>query len=154
MSVILCYLTLILTIDDVTRLGVMTKPDMLPSGSTKALQLWLDIIEGRAHNLNHGYYCTLQPNDDQRSKSISSADARAAEKLFFQITLPWSRSTQLQRFGTGNLIAALSRLLVSVIDKTYVAPQLPRFHRKLISYACCTAFPKSKSRPGRVLMLA
>ncbi|KAG7448030.1 P-loop containing nucleoside triphosphate hydrolase protein [Guyanagaster necrorhizus] len=99
-------------------IGVLTKPDMLTAGSTKALDLWLDVIEGRRHPLTHGYYCTRQPDDRDRQESITPEQARAKEKLFFETSLPWSKSTQTKRFGTNNLIDILSRLLIQVINET------------------------------------
>ncbi|KAK0239883.1 P-loop containing nucleoside triphosphate hydrolase protein [Armillaria nabsnona] len=99
-------------------IGVLTKPDMLTVGSTKALDLWLDVIEGRRHPLTHGYYCTRQPDDKDREESITPEQARAKEKLFFETTPPWSKCTQQKRFGTNNLIDTLSRLLIQVINET------------------------------------
>ncbi|KAK0196875.1 P-loop containing nucleoside triphosphate hydrolase protein [Armillaria mellea] len=99
-------------------IGVLTKPDMLTVGSTKALDLWLDVIEGRRHPLAHGYYCTRQPDDKDREESITPEQARAKEKLFFETTPPWSKCTQQKRFGTNNLIDTLSRLLIQVINET------------------------------------
>lgn len=98
----------------------MTKPDMLTAGSTKALDLWLDVIEGRRHSLTHGYYCTRQPNDAERNDDITFAKAREAEADYFSKTLPWSASVQKQHFGTNNLISTLSTLLVQIIKDAYV----------------------------------
>jgi hypothetical protein len=100
--------------------GVMTKPDMLSAGSTKARELWLDVIEGRRHVLSHGYYCTRQPDDAERSESISTAEARQNEKYFFENTPPWSTSNYQQRLGTQNLISRLSELLVQIINNSCV----------------------------------
>ncbi|KAF8064448.1 P-loop containing nucleoside triphosphate hydrolase protein, partial [Lyophyllum atratum] len=99
-------------------IGVMTKPDMLTSGSTKARDIWLDIIEGRRHPLVHGYYCTRQPDDEQRKADITPAEARVAEAAFFLSTHPWSTSPRKDRFGTTHLIATLSKLLVGIINDT------------------------------------
>lgn len=96
----------------------MTKPDMLTAGSTKARDLWLDVIEGRKHSLTHGYYCTRQPDDAERSNGISSAGARTAEVDYFSKTAPWGNSGHKHRFGTSNLIATLSVLLVQIIKDT------------------------------------
>ncbi|KAJ6623842.1 hypothetical protein B0H10DRAFT_2186906 [Mycena sp. CBHHK59/15] len=41
--------------------------------STKSRALWLDVIEGRQHKLLHGYYCTWQPDDEERAKGITSS---------------------------------------------------------------------------------
>ncbi|KAJ7735808.1 P-loop containing nucleoside triphosphate hydrolase protein [Mycena metata] len=96
-------------------IGVLTKPDLLSTGS-KVRDLWLDVIEGRKHVLHHGYYCTRQPDDDERSRNISSTQARRAENEFFAETAPWSTSTQRDRFGTENLVSTLSTLLVQIIN--------------------------------------
>jgi len=98
----------------------MTKPDMLTTGSTKALQHWLNVIEGRSNMLAQGYYCTCQPDDAARSGSISTADARQNEKDFFRSTEPWSTSSHKHRFGTPNLISRLSELLVQIINSSCV----------------------------------
>lgn len=100
------------------RVGVMTKPDTLPSGATKARDLWLDVIEGRRHVLKHGYYCTRQPDDDERSKGITNTQAREAEMAFFRDHTPWSTSTMKSRFGTSQLVSSLSTLLTRIIYET------------------------------------
>ncbi|KAJ7449129.1 P-loop containing nucleoside triphosphate hydrolase protein [Mycena galericulata] len=96
-------------------IGVLTKPDVLSTGSN-VRALWLDVIEGRKHPLHHGYYCTRQPDDDERSNNITPAEARRAENVFFANTAPWSTSTQTERFGTDNLVSTLSTLLVQIIN--------------------------------------
>ncbi|KAJ7108734.1 P-loop containing nucleoside triphosphate hydrolase protein [Mycena epipterygia] len=96
-------------------IGVLTKPDMLSTGS-KVRDLWLDVIEGRKHALHHGYYCTRQPDDDERNNKITPAQARRAEVAFFAKTAPWSTSTHKDRFGTDNLVSTLSTLLVQIIN--------------------------------------
>lgn len=98
----------------------MKKPDMLTLGSTKARDLWLDVIEGRRHPLAHGYYCTRQPDDAERSSGITSTNARVTESNFFKETSPWSTSVHKHRFRTNNLISTLSALLIQVIKDTYV----------------------------------
>ncbi|PSR74398.1 hypothetical protein PHLCEN_2v9906 [Hermanssonia centrifuga] len=100
----------------------MAKPDTLPLGATKSRDLWLDVVEGRRFPLHHGYYCTRQPDDHERAKGITGAQARAAEQEFFAKTAPWFDSSHLHRFGIGNLVANLSRLLTQIIDDTYVCP--------------------------------
>ncbi|KAJ3998695.1 P-loop containing nucleoside triphosphate hydrolase protein [Lentinula boryana] len=97
-------------------IGVLTKPDMLTTGSTKVARLWLDVLEDRRHPLRHGYYCTRQPDDDERSAGIAQKQAREAEEKFFKTTVPWCQSTSPTRFGTQNLVCTLSRLLVQVIN--------------------------------------
>ncbi|KAK7040880.1 hypothetical protein VNI00_009476 [Paramarasmius palmivorus] len=102
--------------DGKRTIGVMTKPDMLGPGSRKALDLWLDVIEGRRHPLTHGYYCTRQPNDEERGEQMTSQRARQLEEQFFKTTAPWSKSAHAYRFGTANLSKALSKHLIKIID--------------------------------------
>ncbi|KAJ6610621.1 P-loop containing nucleoside triphosphate hydrolase protein [Mycena sp. CBHHK59/15] len=101
--------------EGVRTIGVMTKPDMLSTGSMKSRALWLDVIEGQKHQLRHGYYCTRQPDDDERAKGITTVEARKAEIDFFSRTAPWATSSQKDRFGTENLVSTLSTLLVKII---------------------------------------
>ncbi|KAJ7037326.1 P-loop containing nucleoside triphosphate hydrolase protein [Mycena alexandri] len=96
-------------------IGVLTKPDMLSVGS-KVRDLWLDVIEGRKHILMHGYFCTRQPDDDERAKNITPAQARRAETTFFAETTPWSTTKYKERFGTENLVSSLSTILVQIIN--------------------------------------
>lgn len=58
----------------------MTKPDMLNTGSTKALSQWLDVIEGRRHPLVHGYYCTRQMNDAERSNAADVLETSESDE--------------------------------------------------------------------------
>ena len=123
----------------------MTKPDMLTLGSTKARDLWLDVIEGRRHSLTHGYYCTRQPDDAERSAGVTSANARVTESTYFKETVPWSTSAHKHRFGTNNLIATLSALLVQVIKDTYVV-SYPASDQKSITTFICSQASKSSRR--------
>ncbi|KAH9843658.1 P-loop containing nucleoside triphosphate hydrolase protein [Rhodofomes roseus] len=127
--------------DGSRTIGVMTKPDTLSPGSIKAKNLWLEILEGRAqgHRLRHGYYCTRQPDDGERTTGITSAEAREAERRFFESTGPWSTSTEQQRFGTGNLVKYLSKMLTEIINK--VLPRLQHDVEQKLS-ACCAGLRK------------
>ena len=97
--------------------GVLTKPDTLPASSTHARNMWLEVLEGRTHSLKHGYYCTRQPDDDERDAGITMAGARAAEAAFFANNAPWSTSLHQQRLGIDNLIKTLSTLLIHIINE-------------------------------------
>ncbi|KAJ3710473.1 P-loop containing nucleoside triphosphate hydrolase protein [Lentinula raphanica] len=96
-------------------IGVLTKPDMLQSGSSKMLQNWLDVLEGRRHPLQLGYFCTRQPDDDERMDGALPIQAREKEEDFFKNTLPWCNSESSARFGTKRLVDTLSRLLTGFI---------------------------------------
>ncbi|KIJ68611.1 hypothetical protein HYDPIDRAFT_146952 [Hydnomerulius pinastri MD-312] len=97
-------------------IGVLTKPDQLAVTSTKARANWLEVLEGRKHQLLHGYYCTRQPDDAERAEGITPAESRAAEAKFFSSTTPWSKTLSPERLGTGNLVGALSEHLVRLIN--------------------------------------
>ncbi|PBK80191.1 hypothetical protein ARMGADRAFT_1003277 [Armillaria gallica] len=105
-------------------IGVLTKPDMLPEGSVKTRALWLDVVEGRRFPLKHGYYCTRHPDDADRSQGMTSEEARKAEMEFFARTEPWNISIKLHYFGVKNLTAALSSLLIQVIQEALPKIQL------------------------------
>ncbi|KAI0753579.1 hypothetical protein BC629DRAFT_1554707 [Irpex lacteus] len=103
-------------------IGVLTKPDTLTAGAVKSKENWLAVLEGRRDKTTHGYFCTRQPDDDERTKGITSAEARRAEKTFFESTSPWSGSKHRKRFGTENLVENLATLLSKVIDETPPPP--------------------------------
>ncbi|PBK78915.1 hypothetical protein ARMSODRAFT_947905 [Armillaria solidipes] len=105
-------------------IGVLTKPDMLPEGSVKNRALWLDVVEGRRFPLKHGYYCTRHPDDADRSQGMTSEEARKAEMEFFARMEPWNISIKPHYFGVKNLTAALSSLLIQVIQEALPKIQL------------------------------
>ncbi|KAF7326063.1 hypothetical protein MKEN_00457600 [Mycena kentingensis (nom. inval.)] len=99
-------------------IGVLTKPDMLNSKSNAAKN-WLDVIEGRTHLLQHGYYCTRQPDDAERANNITAEQARSAEERFFRTEKPWAAAgaEHRDRLGTANLVATLSSLLEQIMNE-------------------------------------
>lgn len=101
-------------------LGVLTKPDMLPPGSIESVERWLATIEGRRHALHHGYYCTRQPDELQRSKNMTHSQASDMETTFFRETSPWRNCSVTERLGIANMIPNLSRLLVHLINERCV----------------------------------
>ncbi|KAI0066060.1 P-loop containing nucleoside triphosphate hydrolase protein [Artomyces pyxidatus] len=109
-------------------IGVLTKADVVAKGS-KSRNLWLEVIEGRRRPLLHGYYCTRQPDDDERERGISPTEARQAEAAYFDQNAPWSTSTHKHRFGIKNLAATLSPLLEKVIKDS-----LPNIYEKATEY--------------------
>ncbi|KAH9937926.1 P-loop containing nucleoside triphosphate hydrolase protein [Epithele typhae] len=116
-------------------IGVMTKPDTLSAGSTKARDLWLEVLEGRRHPLRHGYYCTRQPDDDERARGVSGIAARDAELAFFRSTPPWATSSHQRRFGTTHLVQNVSKLLTQIIRKA-----LPTIREQVaLNLAGCTS---------------
>ena len=101
----------------------MTKPDTLTAGSTKARQMWLDVLEGGSHPLLHAHYCTRQPDDDERIHGVSGAAARQLEASFFSTTSPWANADCQDRLGTTNLVKNISKLLTRIIREPCVKPK-------------------------------
>ncbi|TFY58284.1 hypothetical protein EVJ58_g6511 [Rhodofomes roseus] len=132
--------------DGSRTIGVMTKPDTLGAGSVKAKDLWLDILEGRAqvHRLRHGYYCTRQPDDAERSAGITAAEAREAEARFFSGTAPWDTSVEKQRFGTDNLVNYLSNMLTEIINGV-----IPRLQRE-VDHKLSACYAELKTMPQQI----
>ena len=99
-----------MALPDCGVLAVLTKADLV---ATKAeITHWLDVITGRVHPLKHGYYCTRQPDDDERANGVTQEEARALETSFFANTAPWAHHASSERFGTQNLVTNLRRLIV------------------------------------------
>ncbi|KAI0650569.1 P-loop containing nucleoside triphosphate hydrolase protein [Trametes meyenii] len=96
-------------------IGVLTKPDALPVSSTGARALWINVIEGRTHQTKHGYYCTRQPDDAERERNISFAEARLLEEKFFAESAPWASSAHRHRFGVVNLTRSVGERLTELI---------------------------------------
>ncbi|OCH96157.1 hypothetical protein OBBRIDRAFT_719052 [Obba rivulosa] len=111
-------------------IGVITKPDTLPAGSTGSRREWLEIFEGRSHQLKHGYYCTRQPDDDVRAQGQSEAEALAAEEAFFATSPIWSNTAQRNRLGTRNLVSALSEVLARMAGEN-VPILLKQVHKQI-----------------------
>ncbi|KAF4578240.1 hypothetical protein EYR36_000047 [Pleurotus pulmonarius] len=100
-------------------IGVVTKPDCLPPGAIDSRRRWKDIFLGRAHQLNHGYYCVRLPDDSERARQASRADSAAIAAQFFRDTKPWKDVDMNQRrFGIPNLVSDVSRLLVELIERS------------------------------------
>ncbi|TFK69296.1 hypothetical protein BDN72DRAFT_959668 [Pluteus cervinus] len=109
-------------------IGVLTKPDMLTSGSLDAHDFWVKVLSGAGpYALKRGYFCSKQPDDQQRRSGITPADARKAERDFFAGVEPWARIADNQisggihlrdRFGLPSLVASLSDSLVEIIGQS------------------------------------
>jgi GTPase SAR1 family protein len=112
-------------------IGILTKPDMLSEGSVNARQSWLDVIEGRKHKLNHGYYCVRLPDDAQRAQRLSRSAFQRIAADYFDTTAPWSGVADRGRFGIPAFVTDISVLLVNHIKK--VIPELRRNAEQLLA---------------------
>ena len=95
---------------------MLTKPDTLLPGASGARKRWQDVIQGREHKLRHGYYCVRLPDDEERMRKVTRADALKIANEFFENNLPWNTIPDRNRFGIPNLVMDISRLLVSLIE--------------------------------------
>ncbi|KAK2805714.1 hypothetical protein FQN51_009217 [Onygenales sp. PD_10] len=97
-------------------LGVLTKPDRIVD--TEGYEQWREILRGEKFAVGHEYYVVRNnPNP-----SIEHSIAREEEEEFFSVG-PWIHelSEFNGRFGTRNLQAALSKLLMAEIERSLPA---------------------------------
>ena len=108
-----------------THIGVLTKPDRIPSGDEEH---WLRFIRNDAEPLANGWFTVKQPGSNDLKSGITWAEAREQEKRFFTSTAPWSSAETFcqRRFGTQNLTEALSKILSDLIKRRCALP-----HRRM-----------------------
>lgn len=94
--------------------GVMTKPDRLPAGDR--YEEISKILAKEIFPQGHGWFVTMQPNQDKLNRGITADEARVQEAAFF-VQHPWSTvlSTYNDLFGTAQLQMALSQKLAELI---------------------------------------
>ncbi|KAJ7689053.1 P-loop containing nucleoside triphosphate hydrolase protein [Mycena rosella] len=107
-------------------IAVLTKPDILGVGATGSRQNWKDILEGKKHQLTHGYFCVRLRDDAERSRELSRAESERRAAAYFDTTQPWRDIVDRTRFGVPNLASFLSKLLVARIETN-----LPTLRHKL-----------------------
>lgn len=96
-------------------LGVLTKADTVQEGEHDT---WLRFMQ----NAGSEYFVTCSSGEAARKKNPTFAEARAAERTFFQNTEPWVSQKQLKdRLGTGNLTTFLSIRLSEYISQKCVS---------------------------------
>ena len=100
-------------------IGVLTKPDNLRSGDLGALARWVDVLQGKSNKLTHGYYCVRLPDDAERSRNITRAEAERIEHEFFETRDPWKELANRRRLGIPQFVSELSSLFMSLIEKQY-----------------------------------
>lgn len=105
--------------------GVLTKPDRIPTGEEST---WLKFLRNEQEPLVNHWYCVKQPGSQTLKDGISWAEARKQENDFFALTQPWSTvEPQYQKFlRTSNLTERLSTILSELIAK-----RLPEIHKEL-----------------------
>lgn len=98
-------------------IGVLTKPDRLPTGDP--LSAWYSVLAGGTFAVGHGYFVTKQPSQNQLDVGMTHDQARQAENNYFSRE-PWTTTFSLfeERFGTRQLQAALSQKLTRQIQQS------------------------------------
>ena len=99
--------------------GVLTKPDRIPSGEEKN---WLPFIRNEKETLENNWYCVKQPSSSDIKQGITWAQARRREEEFFATTEPWSDLDAVYQkyLGTSNVVDRLSSILSDLISKRSV----------------------------------
>ncbi|KAL5422835.1 hypothetical protein PMIN04_004351 [Paraphaeosphaeria minitans] len=98
-------------------IGVLTKPDLLPAGSSyEPLQKVLSNVELK---FGHGYFVVKNPDQVMLNDRLAHREARMQEKHFFTTQHPWCTNLQSHsgRFGTANLQQFLSEKLAGQMVK-------------------------------------
>jgi hypothetical protein len=97
-------------------IGVLTKPDRLQNDDH--VNNWLEVLRGKTFSKGHGYYVVKQPSQQDLSKGISHAEARAQEDAFFKSEFWTNRFHGFEdRLGTSRLQQVLSNELAKLILK-------------------------------------
>ncbi|EMD32900.1 hypothetical protein CERSUDRAFT_76972 [Gelatoporia subvermispora B] len=102
--------------DGKRTMGVLTKPDRIPSGEEDR---WLRFVRNEYEALENGWFSVKQPDSRALAEGISWAEARQLEQEYFSMTPSWAKleSQYRQQLGTTSLIERLSAVLSSLITK-------------------------------------
>ncbi|CAE7212875.1 hypothetical protein CFE70_009609 [Pyrenophora teres f. teres 0-1] len=98
-------------------IGVLTKPDRLPSGSRN--DKLKAIFDQKRFALGHGYFVVKNLGQDQIDQGLTHQQARHEEQQFFGQEEPWATAFKKyeHRFGTLNLQRFLSGKLAEQITR-------------------------------------
>ena len=101
-------------------LGVLTKPDRIPSGEAGN---WLSFIRNEKEPLANGWYAVKQPGSQAIEKGITWTEAREQEDSFFATESGWCDLDLIYQkyLRTSNLVARLSEILSDLISKRYLS---------------------------------
>ncbi|KAJ2922810.1 hypothetical protein H1R20_g14302, partial [Candolleomyces eurysporus] len=111
--------------DGKRTIGVLTKPDRIPTGEEKG---WIDFIRNEREPLENNWYCVKQPSSSDLKQNITWHDARQREEEYFAGTSPWSELDSIfhKYLRTRNLVDRLSSVLSDLIAK-----RLPEIQEEL-----------------------
>ena len=107
--------------------GVLTKPDLLASGTTD--ESLATVLDGKRFKLGHEYFVVKNLNKEEIQRGLGHRDARINEVEFFS-SGRWSTSLRRfqSRFGTLKLQVYLSKQLA----KRTLA-RLPEIHEQILA---------------------
>ena len=101
-------------------IGVLTKPDRIPSGETGN---WLTFIRNEKEQLTNGWYAVKQPGSQAIEKGITWAEAREQENIFFESESGWCDLDPIYHkyLRTSNLVSRLVEILSDLISKRFLS---------------------------------
>ncbi|RPD52277.1 hypothetical protein L226DRAFT_576779 [Lentinus tigrinus ALCF2SS1-7] len=118
---------------------VVTKADMVDSGSSSKRKLWQEIFEGKSdkHRLKLGYYAVRLPKDDERERGIAAQELQRIADQVFKVVAPWKDvgGHHRERLGVHALVRDLSRLLMKLLDEAI--PRLREQASNLLKRCLC-----------------
>ncbi|KAI0740579.1 P-loop containing nucleoside triphosphate hydrolase protein [Earliella scabrosa] len=130
--------------DGSRTIGVLTKPDRIPSGEEDN---WLRYIRNQEEPLEHGWFSVKQPDSRAIAAGITWEEAREKEHEFFSTQSPWNvLDLEYQnRLGTDKLVDRLSDVLSECISQRL--PHIQEELQKLLAGtdAKLTQLPKPPS---------
>jgi Dynamin central region len=96
--------------------GVLTKPDRIPTGEEK---IWIDKIRSSDKGQGVEYFCVKNPDSKDIRSGVTYEQAREAEVGFFSANHPWSNLERIfqRRLGTEPLVRRLGQVLPELISK-------------------------------------
>jgi hypothetical protein len=100
-------------------IGVLTKPDRIPTGEESN---WLPFIRNEKERLENNWFCVKQPSSADLKANITWSQARQMEDDFFSSKSPWCDLERMYQkyLRTGNLVERLSSVLSDLIMKRFV----------------------------------
>lgn len=101
-----------------TIIGVLTKPDRIPTGEVAN---WLPFIRNEKEPLENGWYCVKQPGSEAIKLGITWAQARKEEELFFAGWSDGLDPVYMKYLTTSNLVERLSLILSDLISKRFAS---------------------------------
>ncbi|KAF9461878.1 P-loop containing nucleoside triphosphate hydrolase protein [Collybia nuda] len=134
--------------DGKRTIGVLTKPDRIPTGEEPN---WIEFIKNEKEPLENNWYCVKQPGSNDLKQGMTWIDARQSEDHFFSVSSPWCDLDDVYKkyLRTSNLVERLSSILSDLILKR--VPEIQEELEKSIlgTREALTKLPKEPSRDPR-----